>query len=135
MRIKVAVAPVRTEVEYEAALKRIDELFNAEDGTPDFDEFDILTILVHEYGQRNHPREPVSADAALRHLLDRMEMSAKDLEPFIGTKSMVSMVLNGRRPLTLRMIRNLHEGLKIPLALLVGVSGSDMPMNRGHVLT
>jgi len=53
MSVKVSVGPVRTEAEYIEALKRIDELFNSPVGTPDYDEFDILTILVHEYERRN----------------------------------------------------------------------------------
>jgi len=94
----------------------MDELFDAREGTSEFDEFDILTFLVHGFGHRRHHVGPSGPAAALRHYLDRMELSSKDLEPYVGTKSMVSMVLNGRRPLTVKMIRNLHEGLKIPLA-------------------
>jgi HTH-type transcriptional regulator/antitoxin HigA len=123
MSSKVAVAPVRNEAEYEFALKRIDELFDAPEGSPEFDEFDILTILVHEYEKKHHPFEPSEPTAAMRHYLDRMEMRTKDLEPYLGSKSTVSMILNGRRQLTVKMIRNLHEGLNIPLALLVGCGG------------
>ena len=119
MSAKVSVAPVRTAEEYTEALKRIDELFDAAEGTPEFDEFDILTILVHEYEHRHYPIGPSEPAATLRHYLDRMNLTPKELEPYVGTKSMVSMVLNGRRPLTVKMIRNLHSGLNIPLALLV----------------
>ena len=123
MSAKVAVAPVRSEAEYHHALMRIDELFEAVEGTPEFDEFDILTILVHEYEHRKFPIEPSKPAAVLRHYLDRMGLSPRDLEPYIGTKSMVSMVLNGHRPLTVKMIRNLHESLNLPLASLVGTNG------------
>ena len=123
MSVKVCVAPVRSEKDLETALKRIDALFDAPEGTPEFDEFDILSILVHEFEQRHRSVAPVAPDATLRHYLDHMELSAKTSEPYIGTKSIVSMVLNGRRPLTVKMIRNLNEGLKIPLELLIG-SGS-----------
>jgi HTH-type transcriptional regulator / antitoxin HigA len=126
MSAKVSVAPVRTEAEYKAALKRIDELFEAADGTPGFDEFDILTILVHDFERRLYPIGTPDPAASLRHYLDRMELAAKDLQPYVGTKSMVSMILNGRRPLTGKMIRNLHEGLKIPLEVLVGSAGREL---------
>ena len=132
MSAKVSVAPVWTEAEYEEALKRIDELFNAVDGTPEFDEFDILTILVHDFERRHYPIGTPDPAASLRHYLDRMELAAKDLEPYLGTKSMVSMILNGRRPLTVKMIRKLHEGLKIPLELLVGPTGLE---RRGKTAT
>ena len=125
MNPKVLIAPVRTEVEHAEALKRIEELFDAPDGSPEFDEFDILTILVHDYERKHHPSHPVEPAATLRHYLDRMELLAKDLEPYIGTKSMVSMVLNGQRPLTVKMIRNLHEGLGIPLEHLIGSSALE----------
>lgn len=55
MSAKVSVAPARCEVEYTEALKRIDELFDAPVGTPEFSEFDILTILLHDYEQRHYP--------------------------------------------------------------------------------
>lgn len=125
MKSKVLVAPVRSDDSYKEALTRINELFDAPEGTPEFDEFDILTILVHEYEQRRYPVGPADPEAALRHYLDRMGIPPKGLEPYIGSKSMVSMVLNGRRPLTVKMIRNLHEGLNIPLELLIGSSAKN----------
>src|ERR1017187_2756543 len=125
MSAKVSVAPVRSEVEYGDALRRINELFDAPEGTPEFDEFDILTILVHDYEQRHYPIGTPEPSATLRHYLDRMELAAKDLEPYVGTKSMVSMILNGRRPLTVKMIRSLHKGLNIPLSLLLGSGGVE----------
>lgn len=120
MSTKVTVAPVRSEDEYQVALRRIDELFESPEGTPEFDEFDILTILVHEYEKTHFSIASQDPPASLRHFLDRMNLTSKDLEPHIGTKSMVSMVLNGRRPLTVRMIRNLHEAFNIPLEFLIG---------------
>ncbi|MDR3689512.1 MAG: helix-turn-helix domain-containing protein [Fimbriimonas sp.] len=135
MSAKVSVAPVRNEVDYDEALKRIDELFNAAVGTPEFDEFDILTILVHDYEQKHYPIGTPDPAATLRHYLDRMEMAAKELEPYIGTKSAVSMILNGRRPLTVKMIRKLHEGLNIPLTLLLGSTEVDSDSSKGMSLT
>jgi len=125
MSAKVMVGPVRTEVEYVEALQRIEELFDVPEGTPEFDEFDILTILVHEYEQRHFPVGFVEPAATLLHYLDRMQVTTRELIPCIGSKSAVSMILNGKRQLTVGMIRNLHEKLGIPLDLLVGQSGSQ----------
>ena len=51
--------------------------------------------------------------------MDQQGLTARDLEAYIGPSGRVSEVLNGKRPLSLRMIKRLHDGLRIPYESLL----------------
>ena len=59
-----------------------------------------------------------------------MNLTRKDLEPYIGNRGRVSEILNQRRELSLNMIRNLHSNLSIPLESLISLSVSGSPRYR-----
>ena len=113
------IQPIKNEEDYDRALKVIEELWNAEQDTPDGDRLDILITLVEAYEQQHHPMYPPDPVAAIEFHMDQNEMGRSDLEEYIGTRARVSEVLNRRRGLSIEMIRNLHEGLGIPLESLV----------------
>ena len=114
------IQPIRTEADYEAALERIAGLMSAEAGTPEGDELDILATLVEAYEQKQFPIEPADPIEAIRFRMEQLGLARKDLEPYLGSRHRVSEVLNRRRGLSLEMIRRLHDGLKIPLEVLIG---------------
>jgi HTH-type transcriptional regulator/antitoxin HigA len=114
------IRPVRTKKDYEFALKRIEELMDACPGTDEGDELEILAILVAAYEEVEYPIDAPDPVAAIRFRMEQLGYSRKDLEPFIGTRARVSEVLNRKRGLSLRQIRHLHTGLKIPLESLIG---------------
>lgn len=114
------IQPIRTEADYESALARIAELMSAEPETPDGDELDILATLVEAYEQKHFPIEPADPVEAITFRMEQLGLKRKDLEPFLGSRHRVSEVLNRRRGLSLDMIRRLHDGLQIPLEVLVG---------------
>ncbi len=116
MRIK----PIKTEADYEAALAEIERLWGAKENTPKGDKLDVLVILVEAYEQAHFPIDPPDPIAAIKFWMDQMGLTRKDLEPFIGSRARVSEVLNGKRDLSLNMIRRLHSGLNIPLENLLG---------------
>lgn len=113
------IEPVRTEEDYDAALARIEEIWDAGPGTPESDELDILAILVEAYEREHHPIDPPDPIEAIKFRMDQMGLTRKDLEPFIGHRGRVAEVLNRRRGLSLDMIRNLSEGLGIPAEVLI----------------
>jgi HTH-type transcriptional regulator/antitoxin HigA len=96
----------------------------AEQGTGEGDELDVLATLVDAYETKHFPIESPDPIEAIQFRMEQMGMERKDLEPFIGSRARVSEVLNGRRGLSLKMIRSLHRELKIPLEVLVGPTGS-----------
>ncbi len=64
---------------------------------------------------------------ALKFRMELMGLVKKDMVPYFGSKSKVSEVLNGKRPLTLSMMRALNKGLKIPAEILLNEPGQDFP--------
>lgn len=113
---------IKTEAEYQAAFARINKIFDAKPGTPKGDELELLLLLVETYEDKVYPIDPPDPIAALRFRMEQDGLRPKDLIPYIGSKSKVSEVLSGRRPLSLTMIRKLVAGLGIPAeaALRVG---------------
>lgn len=113
------IRPIKNETDYEAALAEIDRLFDVEDGTPESDKLEVLATLVEAYEDEHYDLPPPDPIDALEYYLDSRGLSRKDLEPYIGSRSRVSEVLNRKRPLTLRMIRRLAMGTGIPAAILI----------------
>ena len=113
------IQPIKTEKDYDAALQLIEELWDSEEGTAEGDRLDILITLVDAYEQVNHPMFPPDPVAAIEFHMDQNELTRADLETYIGTRARVSEVLNRKRGLSIEMIRNLHEGLGIPLESLI----------------
>ena len=115
------IKPIHTKSDYEAALKAADLLVDSDPGTADGDRLEVLTTLIEAY-ESSHFQIPEPDDPAgvLEFILQTRSLSRKDLIPYLGSKERVSEVLNGKRSLSLAMIRRLHAGLGIPADLLVG---------------
>ncbi len=113
------IRPVKTEKDYDAALARIEQLWGAEPGTREGDELDVLLALVGVYEDEHHPVPPPSPIEAIRFVMEQKGLKNSDLIPYLGSRPRVSEVLNGKRRLTLKMIRSLHSGLGIPAEILI----------------
>ena len=113
------IRPIKTEADYDATLAEIDQLWGAEDGTAEGDRLDVLLVLVDNYEVQHHPIAPPDPIEAIKFRMEQMNLTRKDLEPIIGSRARVSEIINRRRPLSLPMIRRLHEALHIPLESLI----------------
>ena len=114
------IFPIRTEEDYDAALARIDTLMNADMGTPEGDELDILVTLVEAYEAKHYPMPICNPVEAIKFRMEQMGLEPKDLTPIIGSRSKVSEELNHKRQLSITMIRNLHARLHVPYESLIG---------------
>ncbi len=110
---------IKTKSSYKAALKRIEKLFEAESGTPEGDELDILVTLVDKYEEEHYPIPEPHPIEAIKFMMEQMEMKPKDLAKIFQSQSRVSEILNKKRPLNLKMIQLLHEHLRIPAEILI----------------
>ena len=108
------IKPIKSERDYELALQRIDQLMDATPGTPEGDELDILATIVSAYEDKQFPIDSPDPVEAILFRMDQMGLTRKDLEPLLGGRSKVSEVLNRKRGLSIRMIRQLHSEMKIP---------------------
>jgi len=113
------IKPIKTEADYETALKEIDCLMDAKPDTPEGDRLDVLTTLVEAWEQKYHRIEDPDPIEAILHRMEALGLDRKDLEPMIGTRARVSEVLSRKRPLTINMIRKLNEKLRIPADVLI----------------
>jgi HTH-type transcriptional regulator/antitoxin HigA len=124
------IQPIKTKAGYEKALARVDILMDAKPGTSKADELDVLVTLIEAYENKHYPIAPPSPVAAIKFRMEQGDLTRKDMEPYLGGRGRVSEVLNGKRPLTLDMIRKLHEGLGIPLESLIGGTKSSKKKSR-----
>lgn len=109
---------IKTEVDYDNALAIIDGLMCAEPDTEDAERLEYWSKLVEIYEEEHYPIPKPTPLEAVEFAMDQQGLSRRDLEPFMGSKGVVSEVLAGKRRLTLDMIHALHAGLGIPLDTL-----------------
>ena len=115
------INPIRSEADYEAALKEIEKLIESQPGTPEGDRMDVLVTLVEAYEARYFPiPEPDDPVEVLDYYMESRGLSRSDLIAYLGSKERVSEILNRKRGLSLAMIRRLHNSLGIPADLLIG---------------
>ncbi|WP_368911543.1 type II toxin-antitoxin system HigA family antitoxin [Proteus vulgaris] len=112
---------LKNDSDYDEAMERISELMDLD---PDVDsddgnELEMIALLIEDYEKKNCHIEKPSPIEAIKFRMDQSGMSQKDMIPFIGSASKVSEVLNGKRPLSINMIKNIHSGLGIPLDILI----------------
>lgn len=111
--------PIHSEKDYEIALKRLEKIFDAEPGTNEGDELEVLALLIEDYEDKHFPIGPPDPIEAIKFRMEQMGMKQKDLGIILGHKSRASEILNKKRKLTLEMIRKLSRELKIPTEVLV----------------
>ena len=113
------IKPIHTEKDYNQALTRIDEIFDAKPGTIHADELEILSLLVDNYEEEHFPIDLPDPIEVLRFKMDQLGLKQKDLVKTIGFKGRVSDILSKKRKLSLPMIRRISSKLSIPASLLV----------------
>jgi HTH-type transcriptional regulator/antitoxin HigA len=113
--------PVRTKKEYQAATSRIYELMqkNIKVNSEDYNELDLLSILVENYESKNFPIDMPDPIEAIKFRLEQLNLEPSALIPILGSRSRASEILNRKRKLSILMIRKLHDKLKIPASSLI----------------
>ena len=111
--------PIKTISDYQMALSRLEERFDAPIGTPESDEADVLGLLIDEYENKHYPIEAPDPIEAIKIRMEEMQLKQIDLVPEIGGKSRVSEILNKKRKLTVDMIRKLAIRLNLSAGLLI----------------
>lgn len=113
------IKAIKTEKDYNQALSRLDQIFHASVDSKEGDEAEVLSILIEKYEDEHYPIEAPDPIEAIKFRMEQMDMSKRDLAEIIGYKSRVSEIFSRKRKLTLKMIRNLHDKLKIPYESLI----------------
>ena len=113
------IKPIKTEKDYEKALKRLELIFDAAPNSKDGDEAEILSLLIENYENKHYPIDPPDPIEAIKIRMEEMNLKQKDLVGVIGGKSRVSEILNKKKRLTVEMIRELEQVLHISASVLV----------------
>ena len=121
------VQPIRTEKDHSRALKEIERLWGSKEGTPEGDRLDVLSTLVEAYERAHHSIGIPDPLDAIRFRLEQMGTDLSSLIGIIGSRTRVYEVMRGDRPLSLMMIRNLHQQLQIPAEVLIAPIGRTRP--------
>jgi len=110
---------LKTEAQYDIALERTIEIFHSEKGSPEFDKLELLLLLVKDYEDRHYQIPNPDPIEVIKLKLEEKGLKQKDLEPIIGSKGYVSLVLSGKKELTLKMVKGLHQFLGIPAEIFL----------------
>ena len=113
------IKPIKTEEDYQNALIRLDQIFDAHEGSEESDEADILALLIDEYENKHYPIEAPDPIEAIKIRMEEMQLKQKDLAAALGGKNRASEILNRKRKLTVDMIRNLTVRLNLSASLLI----------------
>lgn len=117
------IRPIRTEADYDAALKEIEQYFEIEPepGSAEADRFDVLAALISAYEKERWPIEAPDAVTAIREVMAFKNYTQSDLARLLGSRSRASEILSRRRQLTMEQARKLHQAWRIPAeSLLTG---------------
>jgi len=112
------VGPIKTKKDYNKAMKRMEELFDAKKNTVEGMELMILGMRVEQYENEHFPIELPDPVEAIKFRMEQLGYTQADLSEILG-KNRASEILSRKRKLSLEMIRQLHEHLRIPTEVLI----------------
>lgn len=114
------IKPIKNEQEYELALKEMSKVFHAKPNTPEGDTLQLLALVIGDYEDKNYKIEPLTALEALQCEMEEQGLNQATLAKRFGmSKSTISEILNGKKQMSLRMLKYLHKDLGIPANVLL----------------
>ena len=116
------IRPIRSDDDLRAAFKQLEVVFQAEEGTPEADEMEVLVTLIEAYESKHFSMGPADPEEAIKFRMEQQGLTPKDLEIYIGPSGRVSEVLSRKRRLSLQMVKRLHDGLHIPYESLLSAA-------------
>jgi HTH-type transcriptional regulator/antitoxin HigA len=113
------IKPIKNERDYEQALCRVESLWQSPEGSAESDELDVLATLVEAYERGRYPMDLLDPVEAIKFRLEQEGKDSRALIGVIGQRTRVYEVLQGKRSLSLNMIRHLHDKFGIPAHVLI----------------
>ena len=113
--------PIRTQKEYNTYLKWVDDMFDkkVKANSSEGENLQIILLLIKDYEDKHYPVPSPDPITAIKLKMEEKGLRNKDLERYIGSKSYVSQILNGKKPLTLEIVKMIHRFLGIPAEILL----------------
>lgn len=117
-----SIKPIRTEADYQAALTRAEVIFQAQPGTPELDELDVLATLIEAYEAQHYPIPDPDPIEYIKYKMAERGLRQRDLAAWLGGENRVSEILNRKRKLTAKMMKALHDNLGISADVLLAAA-------------
>ena len=121
LEIKLALKPIKDKIQYKEYLKLIDQLIDCEEDSSEEEALELVSILVEDYENKHFSIETPDPIEAIKIKMEEEGLKKKDLAKYFGSASRVSEVLNRKRPLTLDMMRKIHQGMGISAKTLLAI--------------
>ena len=115
----MVIKPIKSEAEYNKVLEQIDTLLDCNEGSPEEDLLEVLSILADDFENKHYPIAAPDPIEAIKLRMEELNLKNKDLVPYFGSASKASEVLNRKRPLTFAMVKKLYQQLGIPASILL----------------
>ena len=116
---KMKIKPIKNESDYKKALKRVDEIWEAKPKTDEGDELSVLAVLIEKYEDDKYKIAPPNPVEAIKFRMEQLGLKKTDLARYLGGRNRSTEILNRKRRLSVRMMRSLHQRLKIPAESLL----------------
>lgn len=116
---KYVARPIKTEEQYNEAIELIETLIDCKAGTPEMELLELVSILVHDYEQREFPIEDLNPIEAIKYQMEELSVTAAEMAELVGGKSRLSELLHEKRPLSVRQIKAISSRLDIPTDVLL----------------
>ncbi len=114
------IRPIKTEEEYNRALKQMESIFHAQKNTPEGDKLEVLALLIGDYESKHYPMRQLSAIEALKAEMEEQGLTQSGLaERFGMSKGAISEIINGKKQMSVRFMKFLHKDLGIPADVLL----------------
>jgi len=128
------IKPIKSNDDYKAALKEIRSLWSAELNTLEGDKLDVLITLVEAYENKHYPIDPPEPVEAIKSKMEQKGLRKIDLVHIFGGKNRVTEVLSRKKPLTINMIKNIHNEMGIPYESLIGFKRIPVYQNTDRIM-
>jgi HTH-type transcriptional regulator/antitoxin HigA len=113
------IKPIKTRKDYQEALKNIEKIFDAKPNTLKGDKLEVLVTLVEAYEKKHFNIYPPDPIEAIKFRMEQLGLKQSDIAEVIGGKNRTSEILNRKRELTAKMMRDLHNKFNIPAESLL----------------
>lgn len=110
---------IKTESDYQKALDKMEDFFDSKPNTKEFDEAELLMLLIERYEEEHYKIEAPDPIEAIKFRMEQMGFKQVDMVKYFGTRGRVSEILNRKRNLSLSMIKTLHKDFGIPAESLL----------------
>ena len=117
----IQIKPITNDKEFAEANEMIELLLECPEGSEEEKILEAITILACEYEKKHYPIPKPDPIEAIKCKMAELKLSQKDVARYFGGENRVSEVLNGKRKLSLKMIKELHHNLGISANTLLAM--------------